>query len=158
MNHVPLAPRRGLGPVTLQTRRASWWQRVRGWAAPDTRVIRVYWHPFWTRAQVEQAYLHEMAHLSGLPGCVGHGKLFKSLVVRKAREALGVHLPPDAVSWSMADLDWGIVWRSWWQHPENLTPCWSEARVERWLTAEGASDLAGLRLDAQEPVQAEGGA
>lgn len=138
MKYDVLTPRRGLGPVTLQLRRASWLQRVYGWADPQLRTVRIYWHPLWSRARVEQTYVHELSHLSGLPGCAGHRRLFKSLVLRRAEAALGVTLPTEAVSWSMAAIDWGIVWRRWWTSPTSILPC-----TPSWLQT--------LRVSAEEP-------
>lgn len=128
---LPIAVRRGLSTPVVEFVRARFWvQQVRGWSEPDTRQIRVYWHPLWSRATVEQTLLHELCHLSGLPGCASHGKLFRALLIRKAREAFGVTLPEESVSWTVAQIDYGIVWRMWLKRPDTFLPCLTPPTIE----------------------------
>ena len=143
-----IRPRRGLTTPVVQFRRARrFGQTLWGWANPTTRRVCVYWHPWWSRAAVAETLLHELLHLTGHPGCAGHGPLFVAALVRSA-PLLGVRLPAEARQWTVHEVDWGIRWRLWLSDPRWALPCGS--------APQGLPELARGLLDTEGPVDTEG--
>lgn len=104
--------------VEIEFRRPrSYWQRCRGWYDPRQKRIVVYAHPLWEPLGIALTEIHELAHASGRPGCAGHRRGFRRLLLRLAAEQLGVDLgDPGEVARryrSVGELEralwWGLV-------------------------------------------------
>lgn len=117
-------------PITVEYRTPrAWGQRVRGWYCPKRKLIVIYRHWAWDPIGVEITRVHELAHASGAPGCVGHGRLFRRLLVRTANRELDL------------DLDVGIADRCRSVGEVERKVWWAlvRARIVDWARGVGAT-------------------
>lgn len=101
-------------PITVEYRAPrSWFQRTRGWMCPRRRLIVIYRHWAWDPIGIEVTRIQELAHASGRPGCAGHGRLFRRLLVREANRELGLGLDLGTADRcrSVAEVE-GRIWRA----------------------------------------------
>ena len=110
----PIAAKDVQLPMRMRERPAHW-HSVTGAHLPEQGCITITADPEATRAEVSEVLLHELVHAatptprSPSGRRTVHGRAFCAMLIRAAKEAYGVVLDPDAITWSSWRIDDAIV-------------------------------------------------
>ena len=95
--------------------RPAHWHSVTGAHLPEQGCITITADPEATRAEIASVLIHELAHAatptprSPSGRRTVHGRAFRTMLVRAAKEAYGLDLDPEAITWSSWRIDDAIV-------------------------------------------------
>jgi hypothetical protein len=84
-------------------------QLTKGWCEADSRRVVIYRHWLWDRIEEEITLVHELVHLSGVPGTWDHRRAFRLELARAARRVWGINVRGEDHR-SVRELERAIWW------------------------------------------------